>query len=362
LKHESWKEYLELYESATRSYQFPQSFPYTSVIDKDLSVFKSSGISREMLDLCRQEDTHAVTYVGVGGKLYRSRDCLFPARCEGVEHFLLKALKKKDMGDFELVLNTHDWPQINRHFHAQPLPTFSFSKTEHYTDIYFPAWTFWAGGPAISHYPTGIGRWDRMSKTLKAKAEDEWPWDKKRDVAFFRGSRTSEERDELVLLSRRFPDLVDAEFTKNQAWKSKADTLGADPAAEVRLEDHCQYKYLFNFRGVAASFRFKHLFLCGSTVLHVGNEWKEFFYDALIPWVHYVPVQRNTRSDIKELVEFLRAFPHIAKDIAQNGKRMIESHLRMKDVQRYWNKLLKNYAKLLTFKPTPAKDFIQIKE
>ncbi len=25
---------------------------------------------------------------------------------------------------------------------------------------------------------------------------------------------------------RRFPDLVDAQYTKNQAWKSDADTLG----------------------------------------------------------------------------------------------------------------------------------------
>ena len=37
-----------------------------------------------------------------------------------------------------------------------------------------------------------------------------------------------------------------------QAWKSPADTLGADPAAEVALEDHCEYRFLFNFRGVAA--------------------------------------------------------------------------------------------------------------
>ena len=74
-----------------------------------------------------------------------------------------------------------------------------------------------------------------------------------------------------------------------QAWKSPADTLGAEPAAEVALEDHCAYRFLFNFRGVAASFRLKHLFLCGSLVFHVGREWDEFFYSALVPWIHYVP-------------------------------------------------------------------------
>lgn len=32
--------------------------------------------------------------------------------------------------------------------------------------------------------------------------------------------RTSPERDPLILLSRKNPKLVDAEYTKNQAWKS----------------------------------------------------------------------------------------------------------------------------------------------
>lgn len=34
-------------------------------------------------------------------------------------------------------------------------------------------------------------------------------------------ARTSPERDPLILLSREDPELVDAEYTKNQAWKSE---------------------------------------------------------------------------------------------------------------------------------------------
>jgi len=55
-------------------------------------------------------------------------------------------------------------------------------------------------------------------------------------------------------------------------------------------------RYLFNFRGVAASFRYKHLFLCRSLVFQVGDDWQEFFYRALKPWVHYIPV----RSDLSD--------------------------------------------------------------
>lgn len=81
-----------------------------------------------------------------------------------------------------------------------------------------------------------------LKNLIKKREAKKWPWSKKIDKAFFRGSRTSDERDPLVLLSRKEPNLVDASYTKNQAWKSDKDTLGAKPAEEIKLEDHCKYK------------------------------------------------------------------------------------------------------------------------
>jgi protein glucosyltransferase len=76
--------------------------------------------------------------------------------------------------------------------------------------------------------------------------------------------------------------------------------LYAALADEVPLEDHCKYCYLFNFRGVAASFRLKHLFLCRCLVFHVGDEWLEFFYPVLHPWVDYIPVKSSaSKGDIR---------------------------------------------------------------
>lgn len=66
-----------------------------------------------------------------------------------------------------------------------------------------------------------IGRWDNHKIKL-GKIGNSTGWNKKLSKAFFRGSRTSTERDALVLLSRENPDLVDAKYTKNQAWKSDA--------------------------------------------------------------------------------------------------------------------------------------------
>lgn len=194
------------------------------------------------------------------------------------------------------------------------------------------------------------------------KASQKWKWENKQSKAFFRGSRTSDERDSLVLLSREDPNLVDAKYTKNQAWKSMSDTLNEEPAEEVSLEDHCKFKFLFNFRGVASSFRFKHLFLCNSLVFHVGKEWDEFFYDSLKPWVHYIPVDsKATSEELKSLIKFFRKHNKISQEIANRGYDMIWNNLRMEDIECYWRKLLKGYGKLIQYDVELDTELIAIK-
>ncbi|XP_066283817.1 protein O-glucosyltransferase 1-like [Branchiostoma lanceolatum] len=358
-----WQKYLDKIHQAVENYKPCPNLDkkcscHSGVITKDLKLWKDrGGITKEVFDHTLEQDkgTH---YQIIDHKLYRQDRCMFPARCSGVEHFILKIID--DLPDMEMIINVRDWPQSPM-YQREPKPVMSFSKTdtEHW-DIMYPAWTFWEGGPAVwPLFPTGLGRWDLMRDSI-TKANEAWPWEKKEDKAFFRGSRTSAERDPLVLLSRAEPELVDAQYTKNQAWKSDKDTLGMPAVTEIKLEDHCQYKYLFNFRGVAASFRFKHLFLCHSTVFHVGEGWLEFFYPALKPWVHYIPVSQDLK-DVKELIEFAKANQGVVKEIAERGFQFIWDHLRQEDVQCYWKKLLKKYAKILKFKPTRRKEYQQMK-
>ncbi|XP_067134035.1 protein O-glucosyltransferase 1-like [Centruroides vittatus] len=335
--NDKWKSYLNEIEEALKLYEPCNATDcscHKKVIEQDLAPWKTSGIMQEMLEAVKDRGTH---YQIINHKLYREDECMFTFRCTGVEHFILEIIHK--LPDTEFILNTRDWPQVNKHWMTYPV--FSFSKTSQYLDIMYPAWTFWEGGPAISLYPTGLGRWDLQRKII-SKSAKKWPWKKKKPVAFFRGSRTSAERDPLILLSRSHPELVDAQYTKNQAWKSDKDTLGAKPAKEVLLEDHCQYKYLFNFRGVAASFRLKHLFLCKSLVFHVGYEWLEFFYPALKPWVHYIPVNKDLHN-VKELLDFAKENDVEMKKIAERGYNFIWDHLQMEDVSCYWYELLKQY-------------------
>jgi len=355
-----WSEYIEEITKAKSDYVRCKaescSVCHDQVIKDDLAIF-SEGISQDMVSKAA-EISRTTKYQIIDGKIYRSQDCMFPFRCEGIQHFLLQLAPS--LPDTELVINTRDWPQINKYM-QEKLPVFSFSKTKEYSDIMYPAWAFWGGGPAIGLYPRGLGRWDQHRESL-GEAASLTPWELKSDKAFFRGSRTSGERDSLILLARRCPGVADASYTKNQAWKSLKDTLGMEPAQEASLESHCDYKYLFNYRGVAASFRLKHLFLCRSLVFHVGSDWLEFFYPALKPWVHYVPVPHNAgQEEIAHLLEFVREHQGVAKDIAEAGAKFVEEQLKMEDVLCYWDKLIKSYTKLLQYKVEKDPALILIK-
>ncbi|XP_033320875.2 O-glucosyltransferase rumi homolog isoform X1 [Megalopta genalis] len=357
--NERYNKYYHAIEESKKNYRSCNNTNngcYKNVITKDLKSFKQQNINKYLINTAKDRGTF---YQIIQGKIYRQKDCMFPSRCAGIEYFLLKLAP--NLPDIDLVINTRDYPQTSKHF-GGPLPIFSFSKTAQNYDITYPAWSFWEGGPAISLYPRGLGRWDEHRMTLD-KAGEETPWSKKEPKGFFRGSRTSSERDNLVLLSRQKPDLVDAQYTKNQAWKSDEDTLHAPPAVEVSLESHCKYKYLFNFKGVAASFRHKHLFLCQSLVFHVGDEWTEFYYDAMVPWIHYIPVPKDAnQSEIEELIQFAKDNDELSKEIANRGRDFIWKNLKMFDILQFWKKLLQRYSKLLTYKPSLDETLILIKK
>jgi EGF-domain serine glucosyl/xylosyltransferase len=94
-------------------------------------------------------------------------------------------------------------------------------------------------------------------------------------------------------------------------------------------------------------------------VFHVGDEWLEFFYSELKPWVHYIPVNQNLK-EVKDLIEFAIENDKIVNDISKRGRDFIVEHLRMQDIACYWQELLTEYTKLLKFKPKLNKQLKKI--
>lgn len=163
-------------------------------------------------------------------------------------------------------------------------------------------------------------------------------WGDKAPTLFWRGAssglgmNSSEwmrcERIALALEAKRIgrPDLIDAKI-------SLVDVSPQYPAYEgiynldligdyLDFYDFLTYRYLIDVDGHSCAWRSLFLKLYSlSTVVKVRGEHVQWYYDRLVPWVHYVPVRRDSK-DILEVYEWLRRHDDAAQEIALAGRAL----------------------------------------
>ncbi len=77
------------------------------------------------------------------------------------------------------------------------------------------------------------------------------------------------------------------------------------------------------------------------------------FYPAMQPWVHYVPVGRDSYDDIFDTARFLVKNDDIARDIAARGQQFALTYLTAKASMCYTYKFLTTLGSLMTYTPRP---------
>ena len=112
-----------------------------------------------------------------------------------------------------------------------------------------------------------------------------------------------------------------AQISKNEAKEIKA--LGY-ARGFVPMTSSSRYKYQIDIDGNsnAWSALFQKL-LSGSAVLKIAslNNFRQWYYDALIPWVNYVPV-KSDMSDLVEKIQWLIDHDDEAMQIGINGRKL----------------------------------------
>ena len=203
-------------------------------------------------------------------------------------------------------------------------------------------------GNAVSHVliPDQVFLETDGYSTVRAEvARTARPWGERADLLFWRGASTGNRallrrarwqdlpRFKLCLHTRDAarPDLFDVGLSDIvQVWDEgeRAAIAGAgvlrDAAPQMRFMD---YRYSVDIDGNTCSWPglFTKL-LMGVTTLKVDSEmgFRQWTYDQLVPWRNVVPVA----ADMGELVatmEWLRAHPRAAEDIAEAGQRLAQS-------------------------------------
>lgn len=192
-----------------------------------------------------------------------------------------------------------------------------------------------------------IKRIDRILEEVK--------WEDKKNQLIWRGRttdgsyysdnwQTAGRRGRLVNLSLSYPDLIDASFIyADWLW---VDVKKNRPKDFLTHEEQVIYKYQIVLDGIFTTYPGDRWRLFSNSVVFMHESDKgHWFYEALIPWVHYVPVKSDL-SDLIENLAFIMEHDHLAREIATNGRNFAKKNLYAEHIAIYCYKALIKYASL----------------
>jgi len=180
------------------------------------------------------------------------------------------------------------------------------------------------------------------------------PWDGKHFGMYTFDNWKTFPRGQLVFQSQQSPHLIDAAFSQypdkcREALNLCTQEFGATHF--VSWEAMFRFKYQMAIDGVTCSFpATQWKLLSGSLTFKQESPDIMYFYDELIPWKHFVPVRADL-SDLQEKILWAKTHDAEAKQIGENGKEFVQTHLMPEHILEYCYKVLSKYAALQKFKP-----------
>lgn len=166
-------------------------------------------------------------------------------------------------------------------------------------------------------------------------------WQNKKPAAFWRGSGSGigmethgwmeVPRVKLSYLSKQLNDKskLDAAISEVLNYgapelNERVHNLGI--AGEHRpFPEFLRYKYLIDVDGYANAWKSCFTKLCSSSVvLKIQSEWEQWYYNRLLPWVHYAPV-RSDLSDIVQIIDWCRAHDQQCQQMVLNAHELVHS-------------------------------------
>lgn len=102
-----------------------------------------------------------------------------------------------------------------------------------------------------------------------------------------------------------------------------------------REEQVKKWKYLLDVEGVGYSGRFKFLMWSGRPIFLIDRPYKEYFYEFLEPWRHYIPVKKDL-SDLKENFNLVQQDSKLYDILSKESLEFAKKYLSKDFAIEYW--------------------------
>jgi hypothetical protein len=103
-----------------------------------------------------------------------------------------------------------------------------------------------------------------------------------------------------------------------------------------------KYSMLIDIEGSGYSGRLKHLLWSHRPLLFVDRPYKEYFFEFLKEWEHFIPVKRDM-TDLIEKTKWCLENYDKALQIAENAYQFSKIHLTRKACYEKWNNIISNH-------------------
>ena len=175
-----------------------------------------------------------------------------------------------------------------------------------------------------------LSRWAYVYPTI-CFANKVFPWTSKKDQVLWRGSNTN-------------PIRLHASSTlrKNLTFLDAALTSGRDNAYMIP-ENQIQSKYLLSLDGISSTWPGLLWKLASNClVLKQDSTHIQWYYDALHPYAHFVPVRQDL-SDLQQRYHWIQTNSHEVKSIRYNAQKFIQENLMYEDMLHYMARVFREY-------------------
>ena len=223
--------------------------------------------------------------------------------------------------------------------------------------------------------------WNDIIQNI-SPAREQYKWHDKENKIFWRGATTGGSynlqnidklpRLSLVMLSSIYPKLIDAKFSQypqitldegGEKLRTVLNILQSNNVESVREADHLKYKYLISMDGNTAAWKRVPWIMYSNSVLvkqeTIATQW---FYPAMKPYVHYVPVNENL-TDLFSQIEWMKSHDTELQKISQNAHNFVKNNLMPEHIEAHMVLILNEYHKLhngekIKATLTPADQFL----
>lgn len=191
--------------------------------------------------------------------------------------------------------------------------------------------------------------WSSNIKNIRLISQN-LSWDEKKNHALWRGSLTKQIRLKLCQIASEHPEYLNAKINvkvDDQELQNDLEKQGLF-GERVSWNEFLTYKYLPTVDGVCcAAPALQWRLFSHSVALKQESEEIQWFYRALVPYSHYIPV-KNDLSDLIEKIQWAKTHDSLCKEMADRAFEFTRDNLMMEDVFLYFYLVLKQYESIQT--------------